>query len=90
VIHEPARLSLLAHLYVFESADALFLKNQVGLTWGNLSSHLAKLEAAGYIEVNKEFIDRKPVTSLRLTSEGREAFRVYRDKMKQLFDDLPP
>jgi DNA-binding MarR family transcriptional regulator len=90
VIHEPARLSLLAHLYVFESADALFLKKQVGLTWGNLSSHLAKLEAAGYIEVNKEFIDRKPVTSLRLTSEGREAFRVYRDKMKQLFDDLPP
>jgi DNA-binding MarR family transcriptional regulator len=90
VIHEPARLGIVAYLYVLDSADALFLKNQMGLTWGNLSSHLARLEEAGYIEVIKEFVDRKPVTSLRLTQRGREAFRSYRDKMKGILDDLPP
>ena len=90
VIHEPARLGIVAHLYVLDSADALFLKNQMGLTWGNLSSHLARLEDAGYVEVIKEFVDRKPVTSLRLTQRGREAFRSYRDQMKGILDDLPP
>jgi DNA-binding MarR family transcriptional regulator len=90
VIHEPTRLGIVTHLYVLDSADALFLKNQMGLTWGNLSSHLAKLEDAGYIEVIKEFVDRKPVTSLRLTQKGREAFRSYRDQMKGFLDDLPP
>jgi len=90
VIHEPARLGIIAHLYVLDSADALFLKNQMGLTWGNLSSHLAKLEDAGYVEVIKEFVDRKPVTSLRLTRRGREAFRSYRDRMRGILNDLPP
>lgn len=90
VIHEPARLGIVAYLYVLDSADALFLKNQMGLTWGNLSSHLARLEDAGYVEVLKEFVDRKPVTSLRLTQRGRKAFRSYRDQMKGILDDLPP
>ncbi|MBN1683707.1 transcriptional regulator [Candidatus Bathyarchaeota archaeon] len=90
VIHEPTRLGIVAHLYVLDSADALFLKNQMNLTWGNLSSHLSKLEDAGYIEVIKEFIDRKPVTSLRLTEKGRDAFRNYRIQLKSLLDGLPP
>jgi DNA-binding MarR family transcriptional regulator len=90
VIHEPTRLSIVAHLYVLDSADALFLKNQMRLTWGNLSTHLTKLEDAGYIEVIKEFVDRKPVTSLRLTPKGREAFHSYRERMKSLLDNLPP
>ena len=76
LIHEPARYLIMAYLYVADSADALFLQRETGLTWGNLSSHLAKLEAAGYVEVLKEFLDRKPHTVLRLTEEGRENYSV--------------
>ena len=89
LIHEPARLMILSLLYVVESGDFTFLMRQTGLTWGNLSSHMSKLEAAGYIEVEKEFVDKKPRTMLRLTDEGRAAFREYVQSMKQVFDDLP-
>jgi DNA-binding transcriptional ArsR family regulator len=89
LIHEPARLMILALLYVVESADFTFLMSQTGLTWGNLSSHMSKLEDAGYIEVEKEFRGKKPHTMLCLTDEGRVAFREYRHSMKQILDDLP-
>jgi DNA-binding MarR family transcriptional regulator len=89
IIHEPARLLLMAHLFVVESADYLFLQRQTGLTWGNISSHLRKLENAGYVAVEKEFIDKKPHTTLKLTEEGRRAFQEYRRNMKQVFEDLP-
>lgn len=89
LIHEPVRLSIIAHLYVLDSADALFLKNQIGLTWGNLSTHLKRLEDARYIEVIKEFIDRKPVTSLKLTETGRKAFQSYRERMTGFLSELP-
>ena len=89
IIHEPARLMILALLYVVESGDFTFLMRQTGLTWGNLSSHLSKLEAAGYIAVEKEFVGKKPHTMLFLTDEGRAAFRNYRQRMKQVLDDLP-
>jgi DNA-binding MarR family transcriptional regulator len=89
MIHEPARLLLMAHLFVVESADYLFLQRQTGLTWGNMSSHLSKLENAGYVAVEKEFIDKKPHTTLKLTDKGRKAFQEYRKNMKQVFEDLP-
>jgi DNA-binding MarR family transcriptional regulator len=89
IIHEPARLLLMAHLFVVESADYLFLQRQTGLTWGNMSSHLRKLENAGYVAVEKEFIDKKPHTTLKLTDKGRRAFQEYRKSMKQVFEDLP-
>lgn len=89
LIHEPARLMIMAYLYVVESADFLFLMHQTGLTHGNLSSHMSKLEAAGYIEVVKEFVDRKPHTMLQLTDKGRAAFQEYRQSMMQVLDDLP-
>jgi DNA-binding MarR family transcriptional regulator len=89
LVHEPARLSVMALLYVIDSADFTFLMNQTGLTWGNLSAHLSKLEEAGYLEVEKSFKGRRPNTSLRLTRQGREAFRVYARTMKQIFEDLP-
>jgi DNA-binding MarR family transcriptional regulator len=89
IIHEPARLLLMAHLFVVESADFLFLQHQTGLTWGNISSHLRKLENAGYVAVEKEFIDKKPHTTLKLTDKGRKAFKEYRKNMKQVFEDLP-
>ncbi len=88
IIHEPARLMIMAHLSVVESADFLFLQRQTGLTWGNLSSHLSKLEAAGYVNVEKEFVDKKPHTMLHLTKKGRKAFQEYRQTMKQVFEDI--
>lgn len=88
VIHEPARLNIMAQLYVLESADFLFLMRQTGLTFGNLSSHLSKLEAVGYVNVKKEFVDKKPHTMLHLTEKGRGAFRKYAHRMKQVLGDF--
>jgi len=89
VIHEPARLMIMAYLYVVESADFLFLMRQTGLTRGNLSSHMSKLEAAGYVLVEKEFVAKIPRTMLKLTQSGRAAFQTYRQRMKELFEELP-
>ena len=89
LIHEPARLVIMAHLYVVESADFLFLMRQTGLTFGNLSSHLSKLDSAKYIRIKKEFIGRKPHTMLTLTNKGRVAFQNYKKRMKQVFDEFP-
>jgi len=88
VIHEPARLLLVATLSVVESADFLFLMNQTKLTRGNLSSHLSKLQAAGYVEIKKEFVEKIPRTLLRLTEEGRNAFVEYRQKMQRVLDSF--
>ena len=88
-IHEPARLMIMAYLYVVDSADFLFLERQTGLTRGNLSSHLTRLEAAGYVEITKEFVEKIPRTILRLTPTGRAAFQQYRQGMKEILDGLP-
>ena len=88
VIHEPARLLLVAILSVVESADFLFLMSQSQLTRGNLSSHLSKLEAAGYVEIKKEFVEKIPRTLLSLTEDGRKAFLEYRQKMQQVLDSF--
>ena len=89
VIHAPARLMVLTYLYVVESADYVFLMRMTGLTWGNLSTHMAKLEQAGYIEMLKEFKGKKPHTKIQLTEQGRAAFREYKKSMQQVLDDLP-
>lgn len=89
LIHEPTRFNIMALLYVIESADFIFIQNQIHLTSGNLSSHLTKLETAGYLEIAKEFINRKPRTMLKLTGAGREAFDRYRQQMKHMFKDIP-
>ena len=88
LIHEPARFNIMTHLYVVQSADFLSLQRQTGMTWGNLSSHLSRLEKAGYIAIEKEFVGKKPHTMLRLTDEGRAAFDSYRKSMRQVFKDL--
>jgi len=85
LIHEPARLMIMAYLYVVDRADFLFLVRQTGLTLGNLSSHMSKLEAAGYIDVEKQFVGKKPRTLLRLTERGRSAFVHYQEHMQQVF-----
>jgi len=89
IIHAPARLMVLTYLYVVESVDYVFLKNMTGLTWGNLSTHLSKLEEAGYIDIEKGFEGKKPHTMIRLTDSGRAAFRAYKESMQQVLDDLP-
>src|SRR5512136_16030 len=89
LVHEPTRLAVMSLLYVVDSADFTFLMNQTGLTWGNLSAHISKLEEAGYLEVEKSFKGRRPNTTLRLTSQGRKAFREYARKMKKFFKGLP-
>lgn len=88
LVHEPARLAVMALLYVIESADFTFVMNQTGLSWGNLSAHLSKLEEAGYLEVQKSFKGRRPNTNLRLTAAGRSALQEYRRSLKQVLDDL--
>ena len=89
LIHEPARLMIMANLYVVESADFTFLMNQTGLTWGNISSHITKLEKAEYLTVEKTFVGKRPYTMLHLTENGRSAFQTYRQQMSQLLNDIP-
>ena len=88
LIHEPTRLMIITQLYVVESADFLFLQHQLQMTPGNLSSHLSKLEEAGYVEIVKEFIERKPHTALKVTKKGRNAFKEYQHNLKQVFKGL--
>ena len=88
VVHSPPRLMILAYLAAVDSADFIFLMNQVELTRGNLSSHLKTLEEAGYIDVQKEFVDKVPRTLIRLTNEGREAIQIYREQMRTIIDQL--
>ncbi len=81
IIHEPGRLAIMSYLAVVEEADFLFLLDQTGLTRGNLSSHMGRLEKAGYVEVRKEFVEKTPRTSYHLTEEGARAFADYRKGM---------
>ena len=86
VVHEPARLMLMMYLYNVKKADFTFLVNVTGLTWGNLSSHLSKLEEAGYVEIEKGYVGKKPNTLASLTDEGRAALDRYRKAMKSVLD----
>ena len=88
LLHEPARLSVVACLSVVDEADFVFLQSQTGMTGGNLSSHLRKLEAAGYVEIHKEFRGSKPATSLKLTANGRSALDTYIYTMDRLLNAL--
>jgi DNA-binding MarR family transcriptional regulator len=84
LVHEPARLKILAFLSLLESADFTFLVSRLGLTMGNLSAHLSKLEEAGYAKVEKGYKDNRPQTVIWLTEKGRKAFEAYRDQMLQI------
>jgi DNA-binding transcriptional ArsR family regulator len=84
LIHEPARLAILTALSACDEADFVFLLNLTGLTKGNLSSHIAKLEGGGLIEIRKTFEGRQPVTYVRLTTEGREGVEQYWDRMEKV------
>lgn len=82
LVHEPARLAILTVLAEAETVEFRFLEEVTGLTKGNLSSHAAKLEAGGYVEVIKEFRGKTPVTSFRITAAGREALARYWERLR--------
>ncbi len=84
LIHEPARLIIMTMLNVVESADFLFLQRETGLTKGNLSAHLTKLEEAGYVAIEKTYKGKIPLTICRLTEKGRKAYQHYRTKWLDL------
>lgn len=87
-VHEPARLVIMSLLYVLDSADFVFLHKQSGLTRGNFSTHITRLEESGYIEVRKGFVEKKPRTIYRLSGAGRAALETYRSQMKQILAEL--
>ncbi|WP_029085774.1 winged helix-turn-helix domain-containing protein [Brevundimonas aveniformis] len=86
VIHGRVRLGIMAFLSGADSADFSTLKSRLQLTDGNLSVHLRKLEDAGYVEVTKQFVDRKPLTQAKITKAGRAAFGRYLQAMSALVD----
>jgi DNA-binding transcriptional ArsR family regulator len=83
-VHDPARLAILTALAACERADFLFLLRITGLTKGNLSSHLSKLEEAGLVEIEKRFVEKKTQTLVRLSEEGRPAIESYWKEMEKL------
>jgi DNA-binding transcriptional ArsR family regulator len=83
-VHDPARLAILTALSACERADFLFLQRITGLTKGNLSSHLSKLEEAGLVEIEKRFVEKKTQTLVRLSGDGRQTIEGYWKEMQQL------
>jgi DNA-binding transcriptional ArsR family regulator len=81
LVHEPARLAILTVLAAAEEVQFTFLEQVLGLTRGNLSSHVSKLEEAGYLTVTKAFEARTPVTRYQITARGRKALEEYRGQM---------
>ncbi len=88
LVHEPARLRILAQLYVLKSADFIFIMRQTGLTQGNVSAHLNKLEIANYVEIKKGYVGKRPQTMISLTKKGRQAFNKYVQNMQQIFEGM--
>lgn len=86
IVHEPARLALLTALSACKSADFLALQRLTGLTKGNLSTHLSRLEKTGLVEIEKQFIGKKPNTRVRLTQEGRMAIENHWRQLHNLHD----
>ena len=82
LIHEPARLKIITYLTLVESADFVFLISRTGLTMGNFSTHMSKLQKAGYIDVQKSIRDNRSHTLLSLTETGKQAYDHYRKVMQ--------
>jgi DNA-binding transcriptional ArsR family regulator len=87
LIHEPSRAIILAILAAVDSADFLYLQRETGLTKGNLSVHLSKLEEAGYVSIEKTYRGKIPMTLCRMTKTGQSAFDKYRKQMKQFVEN---
>ena len=88
-IHSITRLKILTFLYVVEEGDMVYLLAQTGLTWGNLSANIQKLKDVGYVAVTKSFVENRPQTWVKLTEDGRIAYREYRTRMMKVLEYLP-
>lgn len=84
LVHDPARLAILTALSACERADFLFLQRITGLTKGNLSSHLSKLEEAGLVEIEKRFVEKKTQTLVRLSGAGREGLASHWKALEEI------
>ena len=89
VIHEPARLMITTILFGVREADFLYLQRECGLTQGNLSSHLARLEEEGYVRIEKTFKGKYPLTICSLTRKGRAAFENYAQTIRHVASARP-
>ncbi len=89
LLHEPARLLILSILAGAEAVEFRFVEQFSGLSKGNLSSHMSKLEAAGLIEISKAFRGKHPVTTLRMTPQGRQSLSAYRAQLETLVSSIP-
>jgi DNA-binding MarR family transcriptional regulator len=87
LVHEPARLAIMTALSACQSADFLFLQQLTGLTKGNLSSHLIKLEEATFVQIDKQFVGKKPNTQIGLTEKGRQAIERHWQLLENLRQD---
>ena len=87
LVHDPARLAILTALSACKRAEFLFLQRLIGLTKGNLSAHLSKLEEAGWVVVEKIFVDKKPKTFARLSDEGRREIAAYWEQIERLREE---
>lgn len=84
LVHDPSRLAILTALSACEKADFTFLLNITGLTKGNLSSHLSKLEQGGLVAIEKTFQGKQPITFAMLTPDGREALKEHWNRLEQI------
>lgn len=84
LIHQKTRLTIMSSLYVVDELDMIYLKRKTGLTWGNISSHVTKLEQAEYLIVEKSIEHKKMKTVLKLTDKGRQAYKMYREQILDL------
>ena len=84
LVHEPGRLAILTVLSSVNDADFLFLQRTTGLTKGNLSSHLTKLEQAGLVTIEKRFVRKKPNTTVALTATGKARVERHWDQLERL------
>ena len=92
IIHQPVRLKIMAALKVLPQGEALEfvrLKALVGATEGNLGAHITTLEQAGYVEVEKDFVGKKPRTRVQLSKAGRRAFENYTAYLRDIIDAAP-
>jgi DNA-binding MarR family transcriptional regulator len=86
LIHEPSRSVILAVLAAVKEADFLYLQRETGLTKGNLTVHLSKLEEAGYIAIEKTYRGKIPRTVCSITDDGEQAFEQYRRQLQQFIE----
>jgi DNA-binding MarR family transcriptional regulator len=87
IIHGRLRLGVMAYLANAEAASFNELKDALNVTQGNLSIQMRKLEDAGYIEIEKSIVGRKPLTTIRMTATGRDAFKVYIGALTNVLGD---